>query len=252
MKLSVVLVSYDRRELAEKTLLVLAVQENAPEFEVILVDDGSQDSTRTLRGHFPDMRYFYLQRPGWSNPSRALNVGLRQARGEHVLIGNAECVFADNAGLRRMWRAHQEAGEDAWIFPQVWNSMEVKGMTKNEEYVYQQLKVYNGPGRHHPYSWLSLVKRERLMAINGWDEDFEGPCYDDNDLADRMLATGARPVYRDEIIVYHQMHSTARPGATHQDTERLYRQKIGTDPVRNQGREWGKLDFPEGRHPADG
>lgn len=64
-------------------------QLNYPDYEVILVDDGSTDATPDLVRQFPQVRY--IRRPTNAGLSAARNTGIAAATGEIVAFTDADC-----------------------------------------------------------------------------------------------------------------------------------------------------------------
>lgn len=60
-----------------------------PNFEVILVDDGSTDETREIAGRFPRVRYFHQTNHGLSH---ARNYGAAVAQGEIFAYTDSDCM----------------------------------------------------------------------------------------------------------------------------------------------------------------
>jgi len=71
---------------------------------VILVDDGSLDSTREIANDFPQVVYYHQENHGLSV---ARNVGARLATGEIVAYTDSDCV-ADEHWLRYLVAAMQD------------------------------------------------------------------------------------------------------------------------------------------------
>jgi glycosyltransferase involved in cell wall biosynthesis len=61
---------------------------NYPDYEVILIDDGSTDNTQALAARFPDVRNVRQNNQGLS---AARNAGLRAATGEIVAFTDSDC-----------------------------------------------------------------------------------------------------------------------------------------------------------------
>lgn len=61
---------------------------NYPDYEVILVDDGSTDDTRNIAARFPFVRYIHHANQGLSV---ARNTGIEAARGEIVAFTDSDC-----------------------------------------------------------------------------------------------------------------------------------------------------------------
>ena len=85
---SVVICAYD----AERTMrpcLESLRQLDYPNFEIIIVDDGSRDATSQIAAEFPQFRLIRQPNKGLST---ARNVGLHAARGELIGYTDSDCV----------------------------------------------------------------------------------------------------------------------------------------------------------------
>ena len=81
MKTSVVVPTYNRRELLKRALLSILSQTSLPT-EVTVIDDGSTDGTELmLRREFPQVIYCYQKNLG---VSAARNLGIQQATGDWI------------------------------------------------------------------------------------------------------------------------------------------------------------------------
>lgn len=86
-KVSVVVASYNGAGTLIACLKSLT-QLRYPNYEVILVDDGSDDDTCRIASSFPDVRYVHQRHQGLSV---ARNTGIAAARGEIVAFTDADC-----------------------------------------------------------------------------------------------------------------------------------------------------------------
>src|ERR1041385_1917239 len=87
-KISVVIAAYD----AERTLkpcLDSLTRLNYPDYEVILVDDGSTDSTPQIAGAYPSVRFFRHEKNFGLSVAR--NTGIEAATGELIAFTDADC-----------------------------------------------------------------------------------------------------------------------------------------------------------------
>lgn len=80
MKISVIIPSYNRYELLKRALASVFAQTYSP-YEVIVVDDGSDDATSHIQNDFPNIKYIYQKNSG---VSMARNCGIKSARGEWI------------------------------------------------------------------------------------------------------------------------------------------------------------------------
>ncbi len=86
-KVSVVVASYNGSRTLQNCLESLQ-RLNYPDYEVILVDDGSTDRTPEIARLFPQVRYLRQTNQGLS---AARNAGIRAARGEVVAFTDDDC-----------------------------------------------------------------------------------------------------------------------------------------------------------------
>ncbi len=99
---SVVITTYDRAERLRQALESVAAQ-TYRDFEVIVVDDGSTDHTRQIAesfsGRVPSLRYVRQVNGG---QSKALNTGIRMARGEYLAFLDDDDVWVPQKLARQV------------------------------------------------------------------------------------------------------------------------------------------------------
>jgi N-acetylglucosaminyl-diphospho-decaprenol L-rhamnosyltransferase len=109
--LSIVIVSWNVRDLLRRSLLSLAVGQEEPLSEVIVVDGASADgSAEMVEAEFPWVRV--IRRSENVGFSRGSNLGLAEASGRYLLLLNPDAEVVDDA-LTRMTRyleAHPKVG----------------------------------------------------------------------------------------------------------------------------------------------
>src|SRR5205085_9321810 len=96
-RVSVVVCSYNGGATMEQCLQSLAGLDY-PDYEVIVVDDGSTDDSRAILARFPMVRAIHQSNHGLS---AARNVGLRAATGTIVAYTDSDC-FADSNWLTHL------------------------------------------------------------------------------------------------------------------------------------------------------
>ncbi len=90
-RFSIVIPAYNDWIPLKQCLQSLAQQTNAPEFEVIIVDDGSTEAApEYLRSAAPDHPFTVIQQTHAGIPA-ARNRGIRAAKGEVLLFVDADC-----------------------------------------------------------------------------------------------------------------------------------------------------------------
>jgi glycosyltransferase involved in cell wall biosynthesis len=202
-RISVVVATHNRAEELERMLAGLATQERRPD-EVIVVDDGSTDSTAAvLERHDGDSRLplRVIRRPVAAGPATAREDGWRAAGGDLIAFTDDDCMPGPG------WLTEAEHAWDrrADIF--------VQGRTEPEE-------EHPGPfSRSLRVEHLNaafptcnmLYPRELLERVGGFDTETYGlePGGEDCDLAWRAIEAGARPVFAADAVV---RHAVTHPG----------------------------------------
>ncbi|MDV2502789.1 MAG: glycosyltransferase family 2 protein [bacterium] len=109
---SVIICTYNRAHLLKRVLRSLTKQ-SLPlnRFEVIVVDDGSQDDTAKLcdvmSRELPNFKYISLGTN--SGKANACNAGIEKATGNHILFTDDDCIAANNWVERMNDALEQEA-----------------------------------------------------------------------------------------------------------------------------------------------
>jgi len=239
---SVVITTYNRAPLLKNTLESIFTQD-FQDYEVIVVDDGADYETRDMCAlvqldDYP-LRYFKRQRDPsnhYSNPAIPNNIGVRKARGEIIILQNAECRHVGEVMAQFVSKSQR--------YNAVFAAVEALTPTRGHEQWYVH-SVFNP----RPFFFCGAIWRDTFVDLGGFDENFRGYGYDDNQLADRLKAGGIEFVFDDTIKVQHQWHPISyRLGEPNNAfnlayyTEWKRRFDLGeTGLIVNEGKEWGKL-----------
>lgn len=192
MKLSVVVPTYRKAGLLARTLEALVDQDPAVEWEVVVVDDGSDDDGRTAEvlGSFRDRLPLVEAGCGRNEGrARARNRGWRAARGRWVLFLDDDIVLHDGA-LAAHARAQTE--REACYLGRVITAPEIVDSTLFE-YLDTRGVAKCAPGAEVPSRYLLTqnvsLPRSALEAIDGFDEDFGVYGFEDMEIAFRLEDT---------------------------------------------------------------
>ena len=174
-------------------------------FEVIFVDFGSEDNLvdelEGLSGNFPFFSFYHLPvaQVLW-NKSKALNYGIKKARGEYVFIADIDLVF--HPETTQMLQKIAEP-KKYYLFKLGYlesdESLKLQG-----EYDFNVLK----PSRYGEVNGMILSSKRSLLDINGLDEFFHFYGAEDEDLFSRLETAGYQKHYREEAYFYHQWHQS--------------------------------------------
>ncbi len=248
---SILITTFKRPHLLEWGLYSLAKQAMPANFETIVLNDGIPDETEAIcreYEHRLNLRYVFTGQRNldgnikWRVPGYAINIGAKLSRGKVLIISCAEMFHLNDCILNLsipvlynpktlgipVGRDDQDGSFLAGLI--------ASGGLFDYNAFYQRY-----PGLNIWLPFLTSVSRSEFFAIGGYDEDFVGIGYDDNDLMLRLVNNGCQ---------YLQ---------TGAETIHLYHERIWFDPqsspeinynmnlyygrrnqiIRNQGREWG-------------
>lgn len=197
IKLSVVIATFNRRHILERTLPALLTQNLSPEdYEIIFVVDGSTDGTaEVLHSLKPRCALRVIEQPH-RGPSAARNTGIDVARGDLVLFLDDDIICSPSL-LRQHVAAHAAPDPVAvqgsiFLAPGTPASiLKYANEIWYKEY-YDRLTSQTGlkwPDEVHLISNSSLP-RATLLACGGFDERF--PAQEDYELSLRLWKMGVR------------------------------------------------------------
>jgi GT2 family glycosyltransferase len=116
-RLSIIIVSYNTKELLTKCISSVYDQTRGVEFEIIMVDNNSQDgSEKEIQTRFPQVKMIVNEiNKGFAAAS---NQGLKIMIGEYALLLNPDTIIIDNA-LAKMINFMQKHDEVGILCPKI-------------------------------------------------------------------------------------------------------------------------------------
>jgi glycosyltransferase involved in cell wall biosynthesis len=201
MLASVVVPARDAAATLPRTLACLAAQRDAPEFEVIVVDDGSRDGTAALA----ERGGARVVRSDGEGSGSARNAGVAAARGSLLAFTDADCFPSPGwlaAGAQRLHDADLVAGA---VKP---DPSVPLGPFDRTVWVERETGLYETANL--------LMRRELFERVGGfepWLRD-DGPARgwtnpelgEDVWLGWRARRAGASSAFEPEALVYHAVH----------------------------------------------
>lgn len=274
MNVSLIITTYNRSEFLYHSLRTISKQDlTGLNLEIIVVNDGDCDETENicetsdcaslLREKGVDLKCLYSghrYQGYWRCMGFAANVGIRQSRGEIVILSNSDMYHLGNTiktvssgcelNDHYLGTLHKVYDDPGWL------TLHLKNFPQESENSNNALKqilsrIKQSTTSQECYSsnpempFCLAIKKKHLIDIGGFDEDFIGIASEDCDLLDRLKAIGCRYWYAppgvEAIHMYHGRKTikqlSAMPGFKHNLQLRKERSKF---IVRNVEREWGK------------
>lgn len=204
-RVSVVVCSYNGGATLRECLTSLG-QLNYPNYEVILVDDGSTDHTPEIIKDFSNVRSIRQVNRGLSV---ARNVGAQEATGDIVAYTDSDCVadpdwlfYLVTAMLRMDVRAiggpNLPPPSDSWI------AQCVAASPGGPSHV-----MLNDQLAEHVPGCNMAFDRNLLLSLGGFDPQFR-QAGDDVDICWRFMDAGYQIGFASAAMVWHHRRNTAR------------------------------------------
>ena len=204
MFLSVVIPTYNRRQILEKCLLALEQQHFSEQtsisgYEVILVDDGSTDETlpwlETQRNHFPHLCIYQQNHQG---PAAARNLGVKMAKGETIIFIDSDLVVtptflqAHTDGLER----GRKKGNRIFTYGAVINTCNFEHPTREPYKITDFSAAYFATGN-------VAISRHWLEQAGLFDTQFSLYGWEDLELGVRLKKLGLQLIKCPHAVGYH-------------------------------------------------
>ncbi|MDR5683287.1 MAG: glycosyltransferase [Armatimonadota bacterium] len=216
MKLSVVVPTYNRAEILRVCLRCLTEQTlSRDRFEVLVVDDGSDDHTRQVVTAFEsDLHIRYLRQPENRGRAAARNRGIREAAGEVVVFVDSD-VFPTPGFLRAHADVHARGERVVGRGPLI--------LTDRADGRFARGRLMRDASPAFLDTANASVRRSHLLAAGGFDEGFRRYGWEDVDLGIRLRRLGLRRVFSARALAYHYQpapSAAALPALLHKEEER--------------------------------
>jgi glycosyltransferase involved in cell wall biosynthesis len=213
MRISVVIPTYNRADIVKKALQAYALQSGHHDIlEVVVVDDGSKDHTRTtvlgLSGNYPlDLRYLHQENQGLS---AARNLAIREARGDLILFGDDDIIPGPHMVAEHAEWHRRNPEVNVGVLGYVTYSPEVRptpfmmwGNNNGPQFAFACLT----PGAEVEYScagfYNTSLKVDFLRRNGTFDEGFRQFGWEDVELSYRLHQRGYRVLYNPVAAGYH-------------------------------------------------
>jgi GT2 family glycosyltransferase len=247
---SIIITTFQRPHLLKWGLFSLAKQAMPKDFETIILNDGINDETEAICQQYKEklnICYVFTGQRNldgdikWRVPGYAINIGAKMSKGKVLIISCAEMFHLNDcivhltlpvlANQKRLSIPIARDDQDGSFLRHL----------ETNQGKYDLVEFFKYPHLNIRLPFLMGISREEFFAIGGYDEDFTGIGYDDNDLVLRLLKNGCS-YYQTCAETIHLFHERIW-FAKERDPETAYNRHLYYTRqnliVRNQGREWG-------------
>lgn len=167
--------------------------------EIIIVDDGSSDETKSIAEKFKKVKVLSQKNQG---PAIARNNGSKSAKGEIIIFLDSDCVPERN-WLEKMIQPFNEKNvigvQGAYKTKQ--KSLIARFDQLDIEYRYERMKRI--PKLDWIGSYSAAYRKEIFLSEGGFDETFPKASGEDAEFSYRLAEKGHLLVFAPRAIVYH-------------------------------------------------
>ncbi len=227
MKTSLLISTYNWPEALELVLLSTNNQTEKPD-EILIADDGSSEETTNLikdfqKKSFVPIKHFWHEDKGFRK-AIILNKAIAAAKGEYIIQVDGDCILhkdfvRDHKALAQpnVYLFGSRVNIQEKFLPELFASQKIK-FSFFDKGIKKRTRNLRVPALSSLYNTTNEVSdkmrgcnvsywKKEVIAVNGYNEEFEGWGREDSELIIRMMHNGVlgrRLRYRG--IVYHIWH----------------------------------------------
>jgi len=202
---SIILPTYNRAQTIGRSVKSVLTQTYS-DFELIIVDDGSTDSTSEVVKSFRDSRIHYMQTDRNGGAALARNLGLRASRGEFIAFQDSDDEWFPDKLKRQVDILSSAPPTVAFVYSDM-----IRVLLSGEETYFKSPTVRRGElldtkGLEYQVHGIGLVtvmlRRACLDEVGYFDEGF--PRFIDLDLFIRLAKAFAAQYIREPLAYYYE------------------------------------------------
>ncbi len=240
-KISIVILSKDNPTVLEQCIRSIREKTSYPDYEIIVVDNGSYESNRIkVENLSKTYDFVYVCEPMEFNFSAMCNLGAARAKGEYLLLLNDDTEVIEGGFLERLAGQASIAGVGA-VGAKLWYPDSVKiqhaGITNmaigpaHKLNAFEDDRMYYDGRNYFTFNYLAvtgaclMIKNALYKEMGGLDESLP-IAYNDVEFCFRLHKAGYRNVLRNDCILLHyESLSRGLDEGNEQKTMRLLEEK---------------------------
>lgn len=224
MKLSIIITHYKTPQMLKLCLDSVKKESEGFQREIILIDSESEEETQEMMKDYPDVRsFFFEENTGYA---KIVNVGLKESKGEFILIMNADIVAVEGSikKLVSFLESHSEVGIAApqllnfngsiqpsyfrfhnWLTIFCRRTFLSKTSLGKKELARFEMQDFDGKSTKE-VDWMLgaalMARRKAVDEVGLWDERFF-LYFEDTDWERRFWENDWKVLYFPEARMYH-------------------------------------------------
>lgn len=225
ISISIVTAYYNRKTLFVRTLKSIQSQNFNGDYEVIAVDDGSDEKERLedLVIEFPFLKVIRLEKENkwYKNSCIPFNIGFKAAKGDKIIIQNPECYhfssilqYVEDQLIENTYLSfgcYSLGKKETDNLEEIIIGDGIESIIHNNNHIIK-FDGENGWYNHsvfrpESYHFCTAILRTDLLDLGGFDERFaHGVGVDDDEIVYRIKLKQMNIVFADKLLVLHQNH----------------------------------------------
>lgn len=200
--ISVIIPTYNRADILKMCLDALSNQTiNSQLFEVIVIDDGSKDSTSEMIKNYNSkykLKYIIQENSG---PGAARNKGIKESEADLLLIINDDTICEPD-NLQRHLEAHKEYNDKIAVLGTFDYTSEAQvkpfiyyAQRSTVIFAYPIMKAEQKYNYRFFWTCNLSIKKSFIEEVGYFDEDFSEPIMEDTEIGYRLQKIGVNVLY---------------------------------------------------------
>jgi cellulose synthase/poly-beta-1,6-N-acetylglucosamine synthase-like glycosyltransferase len=197
---TVIIPAFNAEKAISRCLDALTGQNYSGELEIIVIDDGSTDSTPDIVSQYKRVQ---LVRQKNAGPASARNKGASAARGDIILFTDSDCVPEQN-WISEMLRPFHEDREVVGV-KGAYKTRQREITARFVQLEYEDKYNYMLKDKYIDFidTYSAGFRKNIFLEMNGYDTAFPVACAEDVELSYRMSNRGHKMVFNPDAVVYH-------------------------------------------------
>jgi len=255
--ISIIITSYKRSQLLNLGLESIYKHGITHPYEIIVLNDGIEDETENITKRYAqklNIKYIFTGQRNLQGkdmlrmPGFALNIGVKQATGDIIILSCAEMYHLDN--VIDTLADVVEHDHMALVSPTGRDDRSgdfLKSVISLGVDQIQQLKelAHELPPLNNRLPFLMAMHKDAFLAVGGYDEDFIGFAAEDRDIIQRLERYGCHFVDTDSLAV-HLYHPRLHYHDPDVKMKWLYNMSLLDERIdqieRNTEKNWGQIE----------
>lgn len=206
--ISLIICTRNREDMIEE-VLVSAKNQTYQNFEVLVIDDSTNASTREIVQNYPEILYIKGDQKGLAS---ARNKGIKASKGKVIVFVDDDVVFEQDY-LSNIMNCFNNSNADfiggkthiKFLAPKPeWIEGPLLGVLAFSDYG-DELKPYDNHPKHIPYGCNMAIKRECIEKIGGFSSSKKSLENEDVIAGNKLRKMGGKLVYCPEMFLCHKM-----------------------------------------------